>query len=83
MRHLASASIDRLRSLADKAFEVYDFGDSMSVEGSGGWEWTYGNSLATKSVFLKDTQTPDADSVRYRFMVEFKDGNVVGTNLSK
>lgn len=81
-KHLGN-SIDRLRALADQAFEDHDFGESMSVEGSSGWEWTFGNTLAVKPVFLRTSDQPDADSVRYSFTVEFKDGAVVGTNLSK
>jgi hypothetical protein len=82
VKHLGN-SVDRLRVLADQVFEGYDFGDSMSVEDAGGWEWSFGNTLATRSVFVKDSEQPDADSVRYRFMVEFKAGAVIGTNLSK
>lgn len=83
VKHLARLAADRLRKLADQVFEAYDFGESLTVEGSSGWEWTHGNKLATKPVFLKSVDDPAADSVRYRLTVEFKDGDVCGTSLSK
>lgn len=45
--HLGKAHVDRLRTLADAAFEQHDFGDSLSVEGMSGWEWTDGDTRPT------------------------------------
>ena len=81
--HLRKLDVDKLRELADAAFAAYDFGDSLTVKGTGSWEWTDGNSRATRSVFLADDGEPDADSVRYRFTVSFDAGVVNTVNLTK
>jgi hypothetical protein len=83
LTHLLQSSVDHLRQLADDAFEQYDFGDSMPVEGMSGWEWTDGDTRATRTVFLADKLSPDADSTRYRFTVAFIDGKVNATSLTK
>ena len=79
--HLGKSLADRNRGLADEAFEAYDFGEFLTVEASNGWEWTHGDTLATRSVFLKDRRTPDVDTVLHRFIVEMKNGAVVDKHL--
>lgn len=79
---LGKSLLDRNRVLADQVFEAYDFGEFLTVEGSGSWEWSHGDTLAARSVFLTDSRTPDADSVRYRLAVELRAGEAVRTHLS-
>lgn len=81
--HLSRKSADRLRTVADQAFESYDFGEFLTVAGTSGWEWTDGDSVATRIAFLADSRKPEAASVRYRFTVEMKDGTVVETHLNR
>lgn len=71
----------RMLAAADEAFEDYDFGENQMVVASGGWEWGYIFDQATRSVFLQDRRTPDADSKHYRFMVDFADGKVSEVTL--
>lgn len=68
-----------MRKAADEAFEDYDIGENKEVVGVGGWEWHADQAIRT--VFLKDRRTPEADSVRYRFRVDFVDGRVDETCL--
>jgi hypothetical protein len=83
IKHLGETEVDRLRKIADQAFEDFNFGDELEVAESSGWEWSYGNTVATRAVFMKDRRTPDADTERYQFMVEIIDGQVRSAYLGK
>ncbi|KWA83735.1 hypothetical protein WL29_20430 [Burkholderia ubonensis] len=69
----------QLRKAADDAYENYDFGENKEVVCAGGWEWQLDQAI--RSVFLKDRGTPDEDTKRYLFRVDFVDGKVDETCL--
>lgn len=78
---ISPADVLSSRTVADAAFEAYDFGDHFEVVDDNGWDWD-GDSILTKAVFLSDLRTPDADSKRVYFRVELVDGKVAGTSVS-
>ncbi|GBG14291.1 uncharacterized protein NMK_1857 [Novimethylophilus kurashikiensis] len=70
----ANQSIDALRKVADAAYESYDFGENLVVEGDSGWEWTTGETVLSKAVFLGDIRTPELPSTRKVFVVNVVNG---------
>lgn len=66
----------QIRQLADKAFEDYDFGERYTVAASNGWEWSSGDTLLTKVVFLEDAEHPNEPTTRVEFVVNVENGVV-------
>ncbi|KVP17276.1 hypothetical protein [Burkholderia ubonensis] len=83
VKTLGKSPEELMRETADRAFEDYDFGEHLTVVGTNGWEWTSSSPIVVRTVFLQDDRTPEAESARYRFMVEVVDGEVVATRLTR
>lgn len=59
---------------ADGAFEAYDFGQGVNVEGVGGWETTTPGREMSRAVFFKTDEARPEDASRIaRFTVVFQD----------
>lgn len=71
------------RTAADLAYEAYDFGEHLVVADDSGWEFSTGDSLWTKSVFLADDRTPDAPTKLVKFVVDIRNGVVVNVSLQR
>lgn len=60
-------------SRAEAAFEAYDFGDGVSVEGASGWEWTAPGREMSRKVYLSYADAEEADgSGAANFTVTFE-----------
>lgn len=69
------------RTSANAVFEAYNFGDRFIVADHEGWEWTSGDSVMTKAVFLEDRENLDAPTVLVRFILNVENGVVTDLNL--
>lgn len=69
--HDADAMLETLRrEQADKAFEVYDFGDAKVVA-SDGWERLSPGREWSRVVYFENDEDPRADSVKGHFVLTF------------
>ena len=69
--------------LADDAFEVYDFGDGVTVEEADGWESCTNAATLERIVYLSfEENGPDVATVSARFVVTFKNGMVYSVDCS-
>lgn len=68
---------------AELAFLDYDFGENQDVVDFDGWEWTKGDSILKRTVFLEDSNKSGETSQRVTFVVEVVRGKVVNMSVNR
>lgn len=73
---LKKPSVELLqRMVAESVFDHYDFGDQISVEDMGGWEWCSPGTEWTRSVFVRSVGVNVRS--KYTFTIKFKPGSAL------
>jgi len=68
------------RSVADAAFEEFDFGPAMTVAEHNGWEMD-GDGEFAKTVFLENVQMPHEPTTRVVLVVRVENGEVKSCDI--
>lgn len=72
---------EQARQLADLAFEAADFGDDYVVADHNGWEWSTGDTIWRKTVFLEELGSPEKPTVKVTFVVDVADNRIGDTSI--